>query len=473
MISAVVQAAAMLVVRDPEDGAIVGELPMTTAAEVAAALDRGARAARRAPASAHARADVLERVAARVAETAAAFADIIATEGIKTIREAETEVARCILTLRLAAEQARRIGGAVIPFDQVAGGEGRIGWYSWRPAGLVIAITPFNDPLNLVAHKLGPAFALGAPVILKPHPQTPYSALRLVAAFHAAGAEPDSVQIVIGGAEAGAALVADPRGRIVSFTGGHATGAAIARIAGIKRLMLELGGVGIVAVAADADIERAIDAIHGGAFWAAGQNCVHAQRIIADARIVPALRAGLIARAGAMRLGPKRDRATDMGPLVDAAAARRVIARIERAQAAGARILTGGTRQGTAVLPTWIEGLPPGDPLLSEEIFGPVATIETAVDTADILSRLASAGGAIHAAIFTASIDTAMAAYDVANAAGLIVNDSTDFRIDAMPFGGVGAAGLGREGVADAIEAMAEKKLFILHRADPTVPGRT
>lgn len=463
--SAVFADRSMMVVRDPEDGSVFGEVPLASPSDLESALERGARASRRVPPPAHERARILDLVATHVADDAGAFAKIIATEGVKTIREAEQEVARCVITLRLAAEEAKRIGGTVIPFDQVPGGVGRVGWHCLRPAGLVIAITPFNDPLNLVAHKLAPAFALGAPVIIKPHPQTPFSALRLVDAFHAAGARPDQVQILIGKGELGAALVADPRGRVVSFTGGRATGEAIARSAGIKRLVLELGGVGVVAVAADADVARAVDAIHSGAFWAAGQNCIHAQRIIADASILPELRDGLVERAKAMRLGPKRDRATDMGPLVDLDSAKRVAGWIDRACAVGGHVLTGGTRVGTALAPTWIEGLQDGHPLLAEEIFGPVATLESAAGTGDLIQRLAAAGDAIHAAVFTASIDVAMSAYDKVNAAALIVNDSTDFRIDAMPFGGIGAAGLGREGVADAIEAMAEKKLFVLHRA--------
>lgn len=451
-----------LVVRDPDDGAVVGEVAIATPAAIERALAIGHAAVRGPRLPAHERSRILAEVAAGVARESADYARLIATEGIKTIREAEAEVARCAITLGLAAEEAKRIGGGVVPFDHVSSGRGRIGWYGLEPAGLVVALTPFNDPLNLVAHKLGAAFALGAPIILKPHPQTPFSALRLVDAFHDAGAPAPMIQVVVGGADVGTALVADDRPRIVSFTGGRAAATAIAKVAGLKASLMELGGTGVVAVAADADLDGAADAIHSGAFWAAGQNCVHAQRIVADARIVDGLRDRLVARAAAMALGPKRDRATDMGPLVDAAAAERMRAFVLAAEAVGGRVLTGGTGHGTRFAPTWIDGIAPGHAVLRSEIFGPISTIEIAEDGDQLLQLLGSAGDAVNAAIFTAAIGNAMTAYKVARAGALIVNDSTDFRIDAMPFGGPGTAGLGREGIADAVLAMAEKKLLIL-----------
>lgn len=454
----------VIVVRDPDDGSVVGEVHATSAADLERSLTRAVDSLRAPRLAAHERSKILSAVAARVEAEAEAHATLIATEGIKTIREARREVSRCVETLRLSAEEAKRIGGAVIPFDQVSGGVDRMGWWKLQPAGVVAAITPYNDPLNLVAHKLGPAFALGAPVIIKPHPQTPFSALKLVEHFWESGASEAAVQIVFGGAELGAMLVADRRPRVVSFTGGRVAGAAIAARLGLKRLLAELGGVGVVAVAADADLEAAAADIHSGAFWAAGQNCVHAQRIIVDAKVAAELRERLIALTSAMRMGPKREPTTDLGPLVDRTSAQNVMMKIDHARATGAEVLCGGWNEGNRVAPTWLEGLPAEHKLLREEIFGPVATIEAADGPRELLRRLSQAGDAIHAAIFTSSLEMSLAAYDVANAAALLVNDSTDFRIDAMPFGGNGAAGLGREGVADAIEAMAEKKLYMVRR---------
>ncbi|BBE35615.1 putative aldehyde-dehydrogenase-like protein y4uC [Sphingosinicella microcystinivorans] len=452
----------MLTVLNPDDGSVVGEVPLSSAADAERALSAGMAALRRPLLPAHERARILNDVADRVARDQEAHAVLIATEGVKTIHEARGEALRAAETLRLSAQEAKRLAGGTVAMDQAPSGAGRTGWWVCRPAGLVVAITPYNDPLNLVAHKLGPAFAVGAPVILKPHPQTPYSALRLVEHFHAAGAPADMIQILIGGGDLGDRLVVDSRPRVISFTGGRQAGGAIARRAGIKRLALELGGVGTVAVAADADLDRAAACIHSGAFWAAGQNCVHAQRIIVDDRMAGPLTERLIALTKAMSLGPKLDDATDMGPMVDKAAATRVAAAIADARQAGARLLIGGEAHGTHVQPTWLAGLSTDHPLMTHEIFGPVATLETVPDDAALLDRLGGAADAIHAGLFTGSLGLTMAAHERVNAAALIVNDSTDFRIDAMPFGGIGAAGLGREGVADAVSELTEKKLMVL-----------
>jgi glyceraldehyde-3-phosphate dehydrogenase (NADP+) len=453
-----------LKVLDPEDGKLVGELAETSRSELDAVLARGEGALRTIRLPAHERARILSSVADRVAACAAEHEQLIATEGIKTLREARREVMRCVETLRLAAAEAKRLGGSVLQFDQFPTGVGRTGFWTLKPAGLVVALTPFNDPLNLVAHKLAPAFALGAPTVVKPHPQTPFSALRLVEHFRAAGAPEAMVQIVIGGADLGEAMVVDPRVRIVSFTGGLVAGTAIAARAGLKKLLLELGGVAIVAVAADANLDHAARAIHAGAFWAAGQNCIHSQRIIVDERVIDELRERLVELARGMRLGSKRDETTDMGTLVDGQAARRAQGFVDYARSLGGRVLTGGTHEGSRYAPTWIDRLPEANDLVGSEIFAPISTLETAAGLEDILRRLTGATAAIHTAIFTSALDTVLATYETANCAALIVNDSTDFRIDAMPFGGVGSAGLGREGVVDAIEAMAEKKMLVLNR---------
>lgn len=400
-----------LIVRDPDDETVVGETAVTPLGDLDRILERGYRASREIAPPAHERARVLHEVADRVASDAEGHARLIAREGIKTIREARAEVKRAIETLRLSSEEAKRIGGSVVPLDQVPSGEGRIGWWVHRPAGLVVAITPYNDPLNLVAHKLGPAFAAGCPIILKPHPQTPFSALRLVEHFHASGAGEDRIQIVIGGAELGAALVTDERPRIISFTGGREAGNRIARGVGLKQLLLELGGVGVVAVASDADLDLAADAISSGAFWAAGQNCVRAQRIVIDESAAGELREKLAARARQIRVGPKLDEATDMGPLVDCALANSLSRSASAMVQAGGTVLAEGEIDGIHMQPTWITGLPSGHPSLAQELFGPVATIEAACDGSDLLNQLSGGAGAIHAAIFTRSINMATAAF--------------------------------------------------------------
>ena len=453
-----------IVVRDPDDGSVLGELQPSSDRDLEAALDAGASAARRIHLPTYERVRILETCAARVSSEHEVFAQLIATEGVKTIREARVEAARCVETLKLSAEEAKRIGGEVLAMDQAMGGAGRLGWYQHRPVGLVAAFTSFNDPVNLVAHKLGPAMAAGAPIILKPHPQTPFSALKLRVAMIEAGAPQEMVQVVLGGAELGGNLVRDSRPRVVSFTGGRAAGRSIVRESGFKRLILELGGVGVVVVAADADLVHAAQAISSGAFWAAGQNCVHAQRIVVERPVADELRQRLVDLAEGLRQGPKRDPRTDLGPCVNPTAASSVLTRVERARSAGGRVLVGGTGDGSRVAATWIDNLPTNHELLTDEVFGPVATLETCDDPAGLFDALERADHALNVAVFTNSIETAFTAYEKANAGAVIVNDSTDFRIDAMPFGGGGGAGLGREGVRFAIEEMMEKKMMVFRR---------
>lgn len=457
--------AEILVVADPENGQAVGEVTVADADAVERTLAAAHEASRRTPSPAHARSDILARVAQRVRAEHDAFAGLIAREGIKTIREAATEVDRCVTTLELSAEEGKRIEGQVLAMDQVRGGAGKLGLTTRRAAGVVVALTPFNDPLNLVAHKVGPAVALGAPIVLKPHPETPLSAARLHELFLEAGLAPDMFQVVHGGARVGTQLVADDRPRVISFTGGQDAGMAVARRAGFKKLMMELGGVGVVLVADDADVELAARALHSAAFWAAGQNCVHAQRILVDRSIESALTDKLLTLAHAMKLGPKLDSETDMGCCIDAGAAQRVLQLVNRSLSAGAELLTGGTADGTRVTPTWLRCSKNGNPLALEEVFGPVGLLERVEDFDDALHRVRDAPAALHAAIFTNRIDRAMAAHEAANAATVLVNESTDFRIDAMPFGGVGNAGMEREGVRYAIDALAESRLLILPNA--------
>jgi glyceraldehyde-3-phosphate dehydrogenase (NADP+) len=454
-----------LTVSDPDDGSVIAELPVTTEAALDAALEKSATvfAQNRMP-PLHERIAILEAVAQAVSDDVDAYANCIAREGIKTIREAHKEARRCIETLRLAAQQAAQLEGRQVPFSANASAADRKGFYEYRAAGVVVAITPFNDPLNLVAHKLAPAFAVGAPILIKPHPATPLSALKLVQAFHDAGAPRDTVQCVIGGSETGQTLVADNRVRIISFTGGQAAGHAISRAAGFKKLLLELGGVGLVAVAADANIEQTAQAIHNGAFWAAGQNCVHAQRVIAEQSVAQPLIDRLVELAGSMTLARKLDPASDMGPLIDDAAYRRMDEIIALARAQNGEVLIGGERSERHFLPTWIRLAGANCQMTSQEIFGPISTIESAASDRDLLRAMSCAQSAIHQAIFTNRMDLILESFATTPSAALIVNDSTDFRIDAMPFGGSGSAGLGREGVADAMIEMTEKKMLVLRQ---------
>jgi glyceraldehyde-3-phosphate dehydrogenase (NADP+) len=450
-----------ILVLDPDDGSRVGEVPLAGETEIERALALGEAACARTLPSWR-RAEILEAAANAVAADAEAFATTIAREGIKTILEARREVARAVLTLKLSADEAKRTGTKPLAMDQVRGGDGLLGLLSRQPVGLAIAMTPYNDPLNLIAHKLGPAIAADAPIILKPHPATPLSAERLLNVLRAAGLPEDRAQLLHGGPAIALALTRDARPRLLSFTGGRAGGEALATVAGRKRLLMELGGVGLVVVCEGADLVRAADSIHEGAFWAAGQNCVHAQRILVADRVADDLTAMLLERCRAMTLGPKLDERTHMGPMIDLGACERVASHVAQGLAAGGRLIAGGERHGNRHQPTWITFASGAHPLAKTEIFGPVSTLEPFASFPEALGRVAEADDAINAAIFTPRLDEALDFHAAARAGAIIVNGSTDFRIDAMPFGGPGCAGIGREGVGWAVEALTEPRLLVL-----------
>ncbi|MER2599770.1 MAG: aldehyde dehydrogenase family protein, partial [Caldilineales bacterium] len=314
-------------VRDPQDGTLIDTVPMATPAEMRAAIEAavtGAAQARALPT--HQRIAILQQGADFIAANQEAYALIIAREGIKTIREARKEVSRCIDTLRISAEEARRLGGETIRFDQRVGSEDRFGYYVREPVGIVGAITPFNDPLNLVAHKVGPALAAGNAIIVKPDSKTPLSALKLAEALSASGLLPAGVlQVITGrGSEIGDVLVSDARVRMITFTGGLEVGEAIMGKIGLKKVGMELGSNAPVIVMADADSDLALSATVSGAFWAAGQNCLHVQRLLVQDSIYDAFVSRFVQRSAAYRVGNKQDEHSDMGCLINEAAAQRV-----------------------------------------------------------------------------------------------------------------------------------------------------
>ncbi len=308
-----------LEVRDPQDGSLIDTVPMATAGDMLAAIDAAVAGAQRARCMpAHQRMAILNGAADFIAAHHADYARTIAREGIKTIREARKEVTRCIDTLRISAEEARRLAGETIPFDQRPGSEHRLGYFVREPVGIVGAITPFNDPLNLVAHKVGPARAAGNAIIVKPDSKTPLSALKLAEALMASGLLPRGVlQVITGrGSEIGDVLVRDPRIRMISFTGGLEVGQDIAGKAGLKKIGMELGSNAPVIVMPDADLELAVEANVSGAFWAAGQNCLHVQRLLVHDAIYERFVSRFVARTEAYRVGDKLDEQSDMGCLI-------------------------------------------------------------------------------------------------------------------------------------------------------------
>ncbi|ARS27905.1 aldehyde dehydrogenase family protein [Sphingomonas sp. KC8] len=452
---------ASMAVENPYNGAVIAHVACATEADVADAIASGLRGQRdMARLSTGARAAILHRAADALAADGARFAAMITAETGKTIRAATKEAARAVNTLRLSAEEATRLNGETIAFDSFAGGEQRSGFYAYEPVGLIAAITPFNDPLNLACHKLGPAFAAGNAVVLKPADQAPLTAIMLAELLLDAGLPPEALNLLTGyGRDFGGALVGSDDVAMVSFTGGARVGAEIARTAGIKRIGMELGANSPVIVAADADLEKAAAACVSGAFWAAGQNCIGVQRIFVHRAIYAAFRDLMVAAAAALVVGDPMLPETDIGPMIGRSEAERMARWTAEAVAAGAALCTGGHREGAVFHPTIFEQVPGDARIVADEAFGPVVSLFVYDDLDDAIAAANEAPYAIHAAIFTASINDAHHAARALQAAGVMINDSTDYRLDAMPFGGARRGNMGREGVRFAIREMSQTKV--------------
>ena len=452
-------------VHDPFDGSVIDSVPAADRDDVEKALDAAVRGFSVARAmTVYDRAQVLFRAARIVEENLDEFARTIAREGSKTIREARKEASRCTNTLTVSAEEAKRVLGETIPFDSFPGGERRRGFFERVPIGIVVAITPFNDPLNLVAHKLGPAIAAGNAVILKPATVTPLSALKLTEALLEAGLPPEVLQTLTGyGAEIGEPLVADPRPRMISFTGGVEAGRRIASLAGLKKVGMELGSNSPVIVWRDADVEWAVESCVSGAFWAAGQNCIGVQRLYVHSDVYDVFRDAFVARTRSYRVGDKLEEDTDMGPMITEGEARRVERWVEEARDAGARVLAGGTRIRALMAPTVLEAVPSGATLHHEEVFGPTVNLYRFEDLDAAIADANAIPYGLHAAVFARDVNVA---FDVASrleCGGVMINDSTDYRLDSMPFGGIKSSGLGREGVKFSLQEMTEPKVYCFY----------
>lgn len=448
--------------RNPFDDSLAGMVSTGTAADVRTAITRAAEALTE-DLSAHALGSVLFRTAERVQAQAEEYAWDIAREGSKTIREARREASRSASILHLCAEEARRLRGETLPFDSREGSENRVGYYFRFPVGIVGAIASLNDPLAVAVHKVGPALAGGNSVVLKPSSLTPLSALRLARDFEEAGLPRGRLSVITGGDDIGEVLVTDPRVRMISFTGGLATGEQITRIAGVKKLSLELGANSPVIVLANADVERAVAAICSGAFAQAGQNCLGVQRVLIHEQIYDRFAAQLVRRVAGLRVGSTLDEQTDVCAMIHETQAERVETWVREAIAGGARVLIGGRREGALFWPAVVERVPEGGRLDREEIYGPVVSLYPVGSLDEAIERANSSRYGLHAAIFTESLRDAFTAVRRLDAGAVIVNDSTDYRLDAMPFGGVKSSGIGREGIRFAIEEMTETRVVCLN----------
>jgi acyl-CoA reductase-like NAD-dependent aldehyde dehydrogenase len=454
-------------VRSPYSSEVVGTVAQPGAADVERALDAAAEGARAMAAlPAHERSAALDRAADLIEADVELLARIITAEQGKYVAEARAEADRVPGIVRLCAEEAKRIGGDVLPMDAAPVGEGRLGYTRPEPSGVVVAITPFNYPAILVIHKIGPALAAGNAVILKPARATPLTALFLVERLAQVGLPPLALQCLPGsGAAIGPSLCADARVRRVSFTGSLAAGEAIARVTGAKRLTFELGSNAAVVVLEDADVDRAASAIAFSGYTNAGQNCVSTQRVLVHRRLRDALLERLIAHVDAFTTGDPADPRTDLSPVISPREADRVVTWLAEAREAGAALLRGGDRDGAVVEPGVVLDPQPAARVWHDELFGPAVAVRTVSSDDEALAEANDTRFGLAASVFTRDVDRAQRFAHGLRAGMVHVNPprGATWRADFMPWGGVGASGFGREGVRYAVREMTEERLVVVH----------
>ena len=453
-------------VRFPYNGEVIARVCQAAEADIEDAIQAavaGFEKTRRMPA--HERSGILLALLEEMERRADEFVETLILEGGKTRGVANGEFGRAKETIRASAEEAKRIGGEIIPLDWTKAGEKHIGFVRRLPIGPVVGIAPFNYPLNLACHKLGPAVAAGDSFILKPASATPLSALLLGESLLAAGYPPEALSIVLCRGSEAERLVSDPRIAFMSFTGSSDVGWHLKSIAGRKRVGLELGGNAAAIVHEDADVDYAVDRIVLGGFTNAGQNCISVQRVLLHRPIYEETLAKLIEKTTALKLGDPRDEDTDVGPMIDEAAAEKSHGWVMEAVNAGARIAWGGNRNGTMFHPMILTDTSPGMRVDCQEIFAPVITVSAYDDFDEAIARANKTDFGLQSGVFTQNVNRVMKAFESVEVGGLQVNDVSTFRVDHMPYGGVKGSGVGREGPRYAIEEMTEMKLMVLNLA--------
>jgi acyl-CoA reductase-like NAD-dependent aldehyde dehydrogenase len=457
-------------VRSPWDQGVIGRVTVATRKDAREAVMHAVASLRRARALPRwKRKEILEDIAAALIEQKERFAQLIVAEAGKPVRTARVEVERAILTFKTAAEEAVRLGGESIPLDLTEGNEGRWGLVQRFPIGPVLAITPFNFPLMLVAHKLAPAIAAGCPVVLKPAPQTPFTALALGEVVLKAGWPEEALAVLpLSNEDATWLAEREDRLKMVSFTGSAAVGWALKLKSGKKKVSLELGGNAAMIVHSDwsgrsADVLDAVAmrcAI--GAFGFAGQSCISVQRVYVERPVFQTFLWKVVERAEKMVRGNPADEATEVGPVIRPSDADRIINWVNEAVGAGAKLVIGGGREGSVVEPTILSGTRPGMKVHDEEIFGPVCVIEPYDDFEDALAMVNRSRYGLQTGLYTRDAGRIMTAYRELEVGAVIVGDTPTWRMDTMPYGGVKDSGLGREGVRWAIEEMTEPRMLVM-----------
>lgn len=446
----------LLEVTNKYTGAVIGALPTARREEVDSAIEAAQRAASvMAEMPAYRRSEILNRAAGLMRDHFQDLASTIAAEAGKALKYARVEVDRAISTFTFAAEEAKRIHGETIPLDASPAGEGMFGFWMRRPVGVIAAISPFNFPLNLVAHKVAPALAAGNTIVLKPASTTPLTAVKLCEILSQAGLPAGALNLVVGsGGTVGEWLVTDPRVAKITFTGSPPVGEHILSVAGIKKVTLELGNTSPVIIAADADLDFVARRCSVGAYANSGQVCISVQRIYSHNTIYDQFTEKFVQASEQMVVGDPLDERVDVGPMIDIREVDRIESWVGEAAAGGARILTGGRREGSVYFPTVLADVSPEMKVVAEEAFAPVASVIAVDDFEQALRQANATQFGLQAAIFTRDINRVFKAIQVLNFGGVIINDTPNFRVDHMPYGGNRISGLGREGVRFAMEEM-------------------
>jgi acyl-CoA reductase-like NAD-dependent aldehyde dehydrogenase len=449
-------------VRSPYSGETIARVPEASAEHARKAVDAAAKAMTD-PLPAHKRAEILDGVAALLRERHDEVASTISAEAGKPMKAARVEAERAVSTFTMAAIEARRLAGEVVPMDASPAGVGKFAYTVRVPIGVVGAITPFNFPLNLVAHKVAPALAAGCAIVLKPAGQTPVSALLLAELETEAGLPPGWLNVLVGpSAEIGDVLVEDERVRLITFTGSSEVGWNIRERAARKKVNLELGNATPVIVEADADIEQAAAKLAANAFSFAGQSCISVQRVYVNRNAYDAFVARFLPKVEALKVGDPADEDTDVGPVIDEDARERIVSWIDEAKQGGATVLTGGEVVDGILGPTVLADAKPDMKVSCLEVFGPLCTVTPyeSLEEAHALANGTEYG--LQAGLFTGSVETAIQAAEALEFGGITVNEAPTFRADQMPYGGVKASGNTKEGPHYAVREMTEERLVVI-----------
>jgi acyl-CoA reductase-like NAD-dependent aldehyde dehydrogenase len=456
---------------NPYDGAVVGTTSWATPEQIEEAVE-AAHQLRDDAATLpiHVRAEALAQISRTISERLEEIARLISAENGKPIMWARAEASRAVSVFRIASEEARRWSGEAMRLDTDKAAEGRLAYVRRIPKGVVLAISPFNFPLNLVAHKVAPAIAVGAPVVIKPAPKTPLSALWLGDVIAETDLPPGMVSVLNVPNDQASGLVADERLPVVSFTGSGPVGWAIQKAVPHKHVTLELGGNAAVVVCADysrdADLDWAATRVATFSNYQAGQSCIGVQRVYVADAIYDDFKSRVLDKVAGLKVGDPKDDATQVGPVINEESAERIVAWVEEAVSSGASVLSGGGREGTTVEPTVLEGVPSDAKVSCDEVFGPVMLLESVADDETAFAKVNDSAYGLQAGVFTHNLQTAFRAHRDLEVGGVIIGDAPSYRADQMPYGGAKQSGVGREGVKYAMADYTYERVMVLTGLD-------